>query len=81
VIDAVLREEIDQALLALGRLDSVSSLLPDTALFLHTFVRKEAPRNVRGAAGVRALLAGLGSELGDVPAGSVAELASRVGRT
>ncbi|MBL8861722.1 MAG: Fic family protein [Planctomycetes bacterium] len=42
VIDAVLREEIDQALLALGRLDSVSSLLPDTALFLYTFVRKEA---------------------------------------
>ena len=42
VIDAALREEIDQALLALGRLDSVSSLLPDTALFLYTFVRKEA---------------------------------------
>jgi Fic family protein len=42
VVDAALREEIDQALLALGRLDSVSSLLPDTALFLHTFVRKEA---------------------------------------
>lgn len=42
VIDALLREEIDQALLALGRLDSVSSLLPDTALFLYTFVRKEA---------------------------------------
>lgn len=42
VIDAALREEIDQALLALGRLDSVSSLLPDPALFLYTFVRKEA---------------------------------------
>lgn len=42
VVDAALREEIDQALLALGRLDSVSSLLPDTALFLYTFVRKEA---------------------------------------
>ncbi len=42
VIDATLREEIDQALLALGRLDSVSSLLPDKALFLYTFVRKEA---------------------------------------
>ena len=41
-IDAALREEMDQALLALGRLDSVSSLLPDTALFLYTFVRKEA---------------------------------------
>lgn len=42
VIDATLREELDQALLALGRLDSVSSLLPDTALFLYTFIRKEA---------------------------------------
>jgi len=42
VIDTALREEIDQALLALGRLDSVSSLLPDTSLFLYAFVRKEA---------------------------------------
>jgi Fic family protein len=42
VIDGALREEVDQALLALGRLDSVSSLLPDTAIFLYTFVRKEA---------------------------------------
>lgn len=42
VVEPVLREEIDQALLALGRLDSVSSLLPDPALFLYTFVRKEA---------------------------------------
>lgn len=42
VVDSTLRGEIDQALLAVGRLDSVSSLLPDTALFLYTFVRKEA---------------------------------------
>lgn len=33
---------MDQALLALGRLDSVSALLPDTALFLYMYVRKEA---------------------------------------
>ncbi len=37
-----LRNKFDQALLALGRLDSVSTLLPDTALFLYMFVRKEA---------------------------------------
>lgn len=37
-----LREKFDQALLALGRLDSVSILLPDTSLFLYTYVRKEA---------------------------------------
>jgi len=37
-----LRERFDAALLALGRLDSVSALLPDTALFLYMYVRKEA---------------------------------------
>jgi Fic family protein len=37
-----LREKFDQALLALGRLDSVSVLLPDTSLFLYMYVRKEA---------------------------------------
>ncbi len=37
-----LRCKFDQALLALGRLDSVSTLLPDTSLFLYVYVRKEA---------------------------------------
>ncbi len=37
-----LRERFDHALLALGRLDSVSVLLPDTSLFLYMYVRKEA---------------------------------------
>lgn len=37
-----LREKFDRALLALGRLDSVSVLLPDTSLFLYMYVRKEA---------------------------------------
>ena len=39
---AELREAFDRALLALGRLDSVSSLLPDAHRFLYTYVRKEA---------------------------------------
>jgi len=39
---ADLRERYDQALLALGRLDSVSILLPETRLFLYSYVRKEA---------------------------------------
>lgn len=39
---AELRRKFDDALLALGRLDSVSSLLPDVSLFLYTYVRKEA---------------------------------------
>jgi Fic family protein len=41
-LDATAQESLDQALLALGRLDSISSLLPDTALFLYSYVRKEA---------------------------------------
>ncbi len=41
-IDPTLREELDQALISLGRLDSVAALLPDVALFIYTYVRKEA---------------------------------------
>ena len=37
-----LRGRFDQALLALGRLDSVCRLLPETSLFLYMYVRKEA---------------------------------------
>lgn len=37
-----LRSKFDRALLALGRLDSVSTLLPDTSLFLYMYIRKEA---------------------------------------
>ena len=42
VLEGELREELDRALLGLGRLDSVSSLLPNPALFLYMYVRKEA---------------------------------------
>lgn len=37
-----LRAKFDEALLALGRLDSVSAVLPDTSIFLYSYVRKEA---------------------------------------
>jgi Fic family protein len=37
-----LRDKFDNALMALGRLDSSSTLLPDTSLFLYMYVRKEA---------------------------------------
>ncbi len=37
-----LRQRFDDALVALGRLDSVTLLLPDVSLFLYTYVRKEA---------------------------------------
>lgn len=41
-IEGLLRSSLDEALLALGRLDSATTLLPDTALFLFMYVRKEA---------------------------------------
>ena len=41
-LDAAARAAVDAALLALGRLDGVSSVLPDTHLLLYTYVRKEA---------------------------------------
>jgi Fic family protein len=41
-VDAELRDRLDGALLSLGRLDSVSTLLPDTSFFLYTYIRKEA---------------------------------------
>jgi len=37
-----LRDKFDHALMALGRLDSASTLLADTSLFLYMYVRKEA---------------------------------------
>lgn len=37
-----LRDQFDQALLALGRLDGISESLPDTSLFLYMYIRKEA---------------------------------------
>lgn len=37
-----LRQKFDHALVTLGRLDSVSMLLPDTSIFLYMYIRKEA---------------------------------------
>jgi Fic family protein len=37
-----LQQALEQAHLALGRLDALSTLLPDTGLFLYAYVRKEA---------------------------------------
>jgi Fic family protein len=40
--DSHLQQRLEAALLALGRLDGVSALLPDLSLFLYAYVRKEA---------------------------------------
>jgi Fic family protein len=41
-IDAALRSRLDRSLLALGRLDSIATLLPNPDLFLYSYLRKEA---------------------------------------
>ena len=41
-LDGPLQQTLEAAVLALGRLDGVSALLPDKALFLYAYVRKEA---------------------------------------
>src|SRR6266487_2263458 len=41
-LDHDLGHLLDQAHVALGRLDGVSGILPDTHLFLYAYVRKEA---------------------------------------
>ncbi|NMC44421.1 MAG: Fic family protein [candidate division Zixibacteria bacterium] len=40
--DSMLRTQMDRTILALGRLDELISVLPDPALFLYMYVRKEA---------------------------------------
>ena len=41
-LDGPLQQSLEAAGLALGRLDGVSTLLPDKEIFLYTYVRKEA---------------------------------------
>ena len=41
-IDGPLQQSLEAASLALGRLDGLSDLLPDPALFIYTYIRKEA---------------------------------------
>ena len=40
--DGSLQRTLEAATLALGRLDAISTLLPDDAIFLYAYVRKEA---------------------------------------
>ena len=42
MLDGRLQQSLEAAGLVLGRLDSVSTLLPDKTIFLYTYVRKEA---------------------------------------
>lgn len=41
-VDSALQQRLDDAHLAIGRLDSLTTLLPDAQTFLYSYVRKEA---------------------------------------
>lgn len=41
-LNGKLQSRLDEALIALGRLDAISTLLPDARLVLYSYVRKEA---------------------------------------
>jgi Fic family protein len=41
-LDADLQEQIERSMLALGRLDGLTTVLPDPEIFLYAYVRKEA---------------------------------------
>ncbi len=61
-LDGSLQLALERALLALGRLDGVSTLLPDKALFLYSYVRKEAVLSSQ--------IEGTQSSLSDLPSAS-----------
>ena len=41
-LNTEISKKLDNALVSLGRLDSISEILPDSSLFLYMYVRKEA---------------------------------------
>lgn len=80
-IDANLRERLDEALVALGRLDSVTTLLPDTHLFLYMYTRKEAvlSSQIEGTqSSLSDLLAFEASQQASVPIDDVLEVSNYV---
>jgi Fic family protein len=80
-LDGQLQLLLEQSLLALGRLDSLSALLPDTSLFLYSYVRKEALLSSQIEGTQSSLSDLLLFELGEapgVPLDDVAEVSSHV---
>ncbi len=80
-ISPSLRQLMDDAMLNLGRLDSVSALLPDTHLFLYMYVRKEAvlSSQIEGTqSSLSDLLLFEADEIPGVPMDDVVEVSSYV---
>lgn len=81
VLSGGLQSQMETALLALGRLDAISTLLPDTTLFLYTYVRKEAvlSSQIEGTqSSLSDLLLFELNEMPGVPLDDVAEVSSYV---
>jgi Fic family protein len=76
-----LRRALDDALIALGRLDGIAAFLPEPDVFLYTYVRKEAVLSSQIEGTQSSLSDLLRAELDQahgVPAGDVAEVSNYV---
>jgi Fic family protein len=76
-----LREKYEQALIALGRLDSVSTLMPETSMFLYMYIRKEAVLSsmIEGTiSSLSDLLIFENDQVPEVPLGDVQEVSNYV---
>ncbi|MGH8137512.1 MAG: Fic family protein [Steroidobacteraceae bacterium] len=69
------RATLDQALLALGRLDGAAATLPDAHLLLYTFVRKEAVLSSQIEGTQSSLSDLLTHELGEIPGVPIEDVA------
>lgn len=80
-MDGSLQQVLEKAVLALGRLDSISALLPDKTLFLYSYVRKEAvlSSQIEGTqSSLSDLLLFELEEVPDVPLDDVVEVSNHV---
>jgi Fic family protein len=80
VWSAAVQRRFDSALVALGRLDVVTALLPNAALLLYSFVRKEAVLSSQIEGTQSSLADLLLFEIDEQPAGIAVDDAREVGR-
>ena len=73
VLDGPLQQALETAALALGRLDAISTLLPDEELFLYSYVRKEAMLSSKIEGTQSSLSDLLRFELEEAPGGPAAD--------
>ena len=74
VLEGRLRQSLETATLALGRLDGVATLLPDPALFIYAYVRKEAVLSSQIEGTQSSLSDLLAFEIDDAPGSPVSDV-------